>query len=139
MDSFYEEIIEALAKPLDEDLFELGAAFLLRREFPTLVPIRGGTDSGKDGETAGDGPLLVCTTGANVIANLTSSLTSYVKANGTRGSLILATSHELTETRRHNLKKRARDLGFSLLQIYPVRQWPSASIISHNGVRTFWV
>jgi hypothetical protein len=65
-DPFYEEIIQALAGQLDKDRFELCAASLLTKEFPTLVPIRGGTDSGMDGVTAGDGPFLVCTTGEDV-------------------------------------------------------------------------
>ncbi len=118
-DPFYEEILKALARPLDKDRFELCAASLLTKEFPTLVPIRGGTDSGMDGATAGDGPFLVCTTGEDVIGNLTGSLKSYLKNGGTCRSLVLATSQELSETRRRNLQKRARDLGFSLLQIYP--------------------
>jgi hypothetical protein len=118
-DPFYEEILQALAGPLDKDCFELCAAALLTKEFPTLVPIRGGTDSGMDGVTAGDGPFLVCTTGRDVIRNLTGSLNSYLKDGGTRRSLIMATSQELTQTRRQNLQIRARDLGFSLIQIYP--------------------
>lgn len=118
-DPFYEEIMQALAGPLDKDRFELCAASLLTKEFPTLVPIRGGTDSGMDGVTASDGPFLVCTAGKDVIGNLTGSLKSYLKNEGTRRSLVLATSQELSERRRRNLQKRARDLGFSLLQIYP--------------------
>jgi ATPases with chaperone activity, ATP-binding subunit len=118
-DPFYEEIINALAGALDKDRFELCAASLLTKEFPTLVPIRGGTDSGMDGATASDGPFLVCTTGTDVIRNLTGSLRSYLKNRGTRRSVVLATSQELSETRRRNLQNRARELGFSLLQIYP--------------------
>ena len=111
-DQFYEEIIKALAGPLEEDSFELCAASLLAKEFPSLVPIRGGTDSGMDGVTAGDGAFLVCTTGKDVIRNLTGSLKSHLKNEGTRRSLVLATSQELSETRRRNLQKRARELGF---------------------------
>lgn len=118
-DPFYEEILQALTGPLDDDCFELCVSSLLTKEFPTLVPIRGGTDSGMDGVTASDGPFLVCTTGKDVIRNLTGSLKSHLKNGGTRRSLVLATSQELSETRRRNLQKRARDLGFSLLQIYP--------------------
>src|SRR5258707_8950643 len=105
-DPFYEEILKVLAGPLDKDRFELCAASLLTREFPTLVPIRGGTDSGMDGVTAGDGPFLVCTTGKEVIRNLTGSLKSYLKNGGTHRSLVLATSQELSQTRRQNLQKR---------------------------------
>ena len=118
-DPFYDEIVQGLAGRLDKDSFELCAASLLTKEYPTLVPIRGGTHSGMDGETASDGPFLVCTTGSDVIRNLTGSLKSYLKESGTGRSLVLATSQELTQTRRRNLQKRARELGFSLLQIYP--------------------
>src|SRR5689334_9505915 len=99
VDPFYEEILQALAGPLDKDCFELCAAALLAKEFPMLVPIRGGTDSGMDGVTADDGPFLVCTTGSDVIRNLTGSLNSYLKNGGTLRSLVLATSQELTQTR----------------------------------------
>src|SRR3989442_11137301 len=72
-----------------------------------------------DGATASDGPFLVSTTDEAVIRNLTGSLRSYLKSGGLRRTLVLATSQELTQTRRRNLQKRARELGFSLLQIYP--------------------
>lgn len=117
-DPFYEEILQALAGPLDVDRFELCAASLLTKEFPTLVPIRGGSDSGMDGATAADGPLLICTTDTDVNRNLTGSLKSYLKECGPRRTVLLATSQELTQKRRANLENKARKLGFSLLQIY---------------------
>lgn len=118
-DPFYKQILKGLDSPLDEDCFEVCANSLLRKEYPDLVPIRGGTDSGMDGATASNGPFLVATTGANVIRNLTSSLKSYLKDGGTRRTCALATSQELTNRRRTNLEKRAKQLGFSVLQIYP--------------------
>jgi hypothetical protein len=48
-DPFYRQIIEKLQGTLDPDLFEDCAADLLRAVYPTLVPIRGGTDAGMDG------------------------------------------------------------------------------------------
>jgi len=118
-DSFYDEILLALAKPLDKDKFELCSNSLLRKHFQTLVPIRGGTDSGMDGATAASGPFLVATTDMNVIRNLRNSLKSYLKSDGKRRTVVVATSQELTQRRRRNLQKAASDLGFSLLHIYP--------------------
>jgi hypothetical protein len=117
-DLFYKQIFEGLAGRLDGDLFEACASALLRKDFPTLVPIRGGTDSGMDGVTASPGPFLVCTTSPDVIGNLTKSLKSNLQSGSSRRSALLATSQKLTATRRTNLENRARELGFSLLQIY---------------------
>lgn len=80
-DPFYQQIIAALKKPLDPDLFEECCSDILRVEFPTLVPIRGGSDIGMDGAIAdGQGPPfpLICTIGKDVIGNLTKNITSYV-------------------------------------------------------------
>jgi len=48
-DTFYNHILKALSSSLDEECFELCANSLLSKEFPTLVPVHGGTDSGMDG------------------------------------------------------------------------------------------
>lgn len=118
-DTFYNHILKALSSSLDAECFELCANSLLSKEFPTLVPVRGGTDSGMDGATASQGPFLVCTTGEDVIGNLTKSLKSYLKDGGQRRTCVLATSQELSQRRRRNLEKRAEQFGFSLLHIYP--------------------
>ena len=117
-DPFYKQIFEGLATRLDGDLFEACASALLRKDFPTLVPIRGGTDSGMDGVTASPGPFLICTTSPDVIGNLTKSLNSNLQSGGSRRSALLATSQTLTKKRRTNLENRAEELGFQLLQIY---------------------
>jgi CheY-like chemotaxis protein len=117
-DPFYRQILERLATRLNGDLFEACASALLRKDFPTLVPIPGGTDSGMDGTTAGHGPFLICTTSKDVIGNLTKNLTSYLQSGGSRRSILIATSQELTQTRRANLEKSARGLGFNLRHIY---------------------
>lgn len=49
---FYRSIIGRLDGRLDPELFEQCAADLLRAIYPTLVPIRGGTDAGMDGAIA---------------------------------------------------------------------------------------
>lgn len=117
-DPFYRDILDRLGGRLDEDAFEACVADLLRREFPTLVPIRGGGDGGMDGATAGSGPFLVSTTSPDVIGNLTRSLKSYLKNGGARRSVVVATSQELTKRKRDNLEGRARGIGFHLIQIY---------------------
>ena len=84
-DAFYREIWDGLGRDLDPDLFERCVGDLLRLDFPTLVPVRGGGDSGMDGAIAdGEGPAfpLVCTTSDDVIGNLTKSLMSYLKDGG---------------------------------------------------------
>jgi hypothetical protein len=117
-DPFYRQILERLAGSLDGDLFEVCAASLLRNDFPTLVPIRGGTDSGMDGATASPGPFLVCTTGTDVIRNLAKNLNSYKRSGGPRHAVVVATSQELSQKRRANLEAKARSLGFNLRHVY---------------------
>ena len=120
-DPFYQQILERLGRPLDPDLFERPPPTCLRREYPTLVPIRGGSDAGMDGAIAdGEGTAypLVTTTGTDVIGNLHRNLEAYKAGGGIRRKAILATSQELTARRRRNLEKRAEELGFVLVQIY---------------------
>src|SRR5262245_36556697 len=120
-DPFYQDIIRGLSGRIDPELFERCAAALLRPIYPTLVPIRGGTDAGMDGAIADEKCLpfpLVCTTSKNVVGNLRRSLLSYKKQGGTRKVAVVATSQELTQRRRKNLEKAAKKLGFTLLQIH---------------------
>jgi hypothetical protein len=117
-DPFYRDILARLGGRLDEDAFEACACDLLRREFPTLVPIPGGSDCGMDGATAGSGPFLVATTSPDVIRNLTRSLKSYLKNGGLRRTVVVAASQELTKKKLDNLEARARELGFCLIHIY---------------------
>jgi hypothetical protein len=120
-DPFYREIWERLGKSLDSDVLERCVCDLLRTEHPTLVPIRGGGDSGMDGAIAdGKGAAfpLVCTASSDVIGNLTKNLDSYLQAGGTRRKAVVATSQELTGRKRQNLVKRAAERSFDLIQIY---------------------
>lgn len=120
-DPFYRQIIERLEGTLDPELFEQCATDLLRVLHPTLAPIRGGSDAGMDGAIAdGEGLAfpLICTISPRVIQNLTSSLKSYLKNNGTRRKVVFATSQKLTPKKRRNLEKRAVELEFTLVQIY---------------------
>lgn len=120
-DPFYNDIVDRIDRRLDPELFERCATDLLRDEWPTLVPVRGGTDAGMDGAIAeGEGPAfpLVCTTAKDVIGNLTRSLDSYLRDGGSRRQVVLVISRELTQRRRRNLEKRAEEKGFVLFQVY---------------------
>lgn len=120
-DPFYRQIYQALDGPLDPLVFERCMGDLLRPDYPWIVPVSGGTDSGMDGAIAdGEGePFpLVCTTTDDVIRNLTRSLDSYLDSNLPRRKVVLATSRNLTTRKRANLYQRAREKGFELLQIF---------------------
>lgn len=120
-DPFYQQIIRSLEGELDSEDFERCAQDLLRSIYPTLVPVRGGVDSGMDGAIAdGEGSAypLVCTTETDVIGNLTKSLDSYIASGGARRNVVLATSQALSPRRRRNLEKRAQEKKFTLIGIH---------------------
>jgi hypothetical protein len=124
-DHFYRQILEALGEiAIDPRLFEDGMCDLLRDVFPGLVPVPGGSDAGFDG-AIGDGKRipypLVCTTEADVIGNLTKSLKSYLRHGYERRKTALATSRALSAPQRRNLERRAREKGFTLVQIFDQR------------------
>lgn len=119
-DPFYRKIVAGLEGTLDPDTFEHCAADLIRSEWK-VVPVRGGQDAGMDGAVAdglGDPYPLVCTTGADVIGNLTKNLESYLADGNQRRNALLVTSQPLTARKRKNLLERAAELGFTLVQIY---------------------
>ena len=130
-DPFYRQIVAALeAKDFDPLVFQRCMGDLLRDTFPGLVPIVGGSDAGMDGAIAdgqGEPYPLVCTTGEDVIGNLTENLDSHLKEGSPRRRVVLATSQALSPTRRRNLTARAREKGFTLLQRDPTDPDTSAA------------
>jgi hypothetical protein len=119
-DPLYRQILERLSGELNGQTFEDAVCDLLHDTFPSLVPIRGGSDAGRDGAIAdGEGEAfpLVTTTEPDVIGNLTKSLDSYLRNGGPRRKVVLATSQELTPQRRRNLEQRAVEKGFDLAQV----------------------
>jgi hypothetical protein len=121
-DPFYQQIADALAGPLDHGTFERCMGDLLRKDFPGLVPVPGGSDSGVDGlvaePEAGQPFPLICTTEEDVIGNLTRSLESYLLRGLQARKVAVATSQSLTPPRRLNLFDRAKEKGFSLMQVF---------------------
>lgn len=133
-DPFHRQIQDRLAGKLDPEIFERCASDLLRGVYPTLVPIRGGSDRGMDGAIAdGEGPAfpLVTTTADDVIGNLRRNLRSYVDAGLPRRKAVLATSQVLTQERRINLENTAAELGFNLVQIHEGSNF--ADLLYHNS------
>lgn len=122
LDPHYAEILEGLGGELSGQLFEECVHDLLREAYPSLVPIYGGQDAGMDAaiadsaDSAGEAYPVVITTAQDVIGNLTGSLKSYKAAGGPRRKVVLAYSTALTPVRRRNLRDRATELGFTLLQ-----------------------
>src|SRR5258708_6176944 len=105
-DPFYNQIIAQLEGTLDAELFERCASDLLRKIYPTLVPMPGGTDSGMDGAIAdrdGEPFPLVSTTNKDVIGNFTRNLQTYVDNQRSRRKVLLATCHRLTPQKKINL------------------------------------
>ena len=121
LDQFFVQIKDGLSDPLNGELFERCAADLLRANHPSLVPVCGGNDSGFDGAIAdneGEAFPLIVTTAMDAIDNLTRNLERYEERGGTRKKAVFATSRKLTPRRRKNLIGRARELGFTLVQVY---------------------
>jgi hypothetical protein len=132
-DPFYRQIINGLNNTLDPELFEQCAVDLLRSIYPTIVPIKGGNDSGMDGAIAdGEGePFpLITTISDKVMDNLTRNIESYVLSGGVRRKIIFATSRSLTPKKIQNLLQRAKELKFILIQVYS--QDAIANLLYHN-------
>ncbi len=134
-DPFHGQIIDKLNGDLDPDVFELCVPDLLRRHDGLFaVPIKGGGDSGMDGAVAdGDGePIPIVSTISNdVSGNMKRNLKKYKCDGGLARACIVATSRSLTPRRQKNLRNRARELGFTLLQI--VEQSGIAARLYHDS------
>ena len=119
-DPLYNQIIEGLNKLSDGNKFQSCAADLLRRDYPTLVPISGGNDAGSDGgavKADGQKIQLICTTQDSVITNVGNSLTESQKKGQTSQSVLIATSQALTAVQKRNLEKKVEEFGKTLLPV----------------------
>ena len=121
LDPHHQAILDALNRKLDPDAFEACAAALLRHEWPTLVPVRGGADDGFDGavaDPAGEPFPLVATTGEKHDDNLTRSLKRSKHRKWNCASALFATSRRITPATRRKLFDVARVRGVTLRQTY---------------------
>jgi hypothetical protein len=118
---FYRQITDRLEEGPDGNTFEACACDVLRRIWPTLVPMPGGKDAGMDGKVAepdGDAIFLVCTTAKDVKRNLVDSLESHMKVGPGLTWVILATSRPVSATEKGKLEEAADELGFRLEAVY---------------------
>lgn len=114
-------IIDALNRRLDSDVFEACTSDLLKKDWPTLVPVSGGSDDGYDGSVAqidGDPFPLVTTTSTRVKDNLKGNLKQSLRRGWSINKAIFATSRRITPATRKKLFEEARGLGVHLQQVY---------------------
>ena len=130
LDEHHRAILDALDGRLDPEAFEACAADLLRREWPTLVSVRGGGDDGFDGAAADPGgePFpLIATTGAKLVDNFTRSLERARSRGWPITSALFATPRRITPRSRKKLFDAARARGVTLLQAYD-QDWFAQSL-----------
>ena len=133
-DPLYRQIFEALAGKLDPDIFEPCATDILRDDWPTLAPVPGGSDGGRDGVTSDDGPFLVCTTSDDVSRNLRKSLDQHTQSGAKSRAVIVATSALVTAPQRASLERHATDRGYVLRNVYE-RTWFSNRLYENSRWR----
>lgn len=120
-DPLFRQICRALRELKDGNAFELCACDLLRQVYPSLAPREGGDDAGLDGLIANKDKSaiqLICTTGQDVLGNLSGSIEANLKKGGKSYACNLATSQRLTNSKKRALEERAKELGRPLIQIY---------------------
>ena len=120
-DQLHNDIINRLEQLRDHELFEPFAVDFLCHKGHDAALNRGGSDDGMDIEISdGDGEPYpgTATTSPNVIGNMTKNLTRYKDKGRPRRKCIVVTSESLTARQRKNLYKRARELSFTLVQVY---------------------
>lgn len=120
-DPLYREIRRRLRELKDGNTFEQCANDLLSKIYPSLAPREGGDDAGLDGLLANEDQSsvqLICTTGEDVLGNLSGSIESNLKKGGKSHGCILATSQRLTNSKKRTLEERAKLIGRPLIQIY---------------------
>lgn len=122
LDPHHRAILDELNDRLDPAVFEQCAVDLLRNDWSTVVPIRGGGDHGFDGAVSirdSQEPFpLVVTTGKQLVRNFARSLDSAKRNDWEPDRALFATSRRITPAIRHKLFKAARDRGMVLLQTY---------------------
>ena len=133
-DAYHSAISAALDRQLDPNLFEACAADLLREIYPSLTPVRGGSDLGKDGiiAPANRRPFpLVTTVGTNAKANLVRNLTRAGRGGRKPTRAVFATSRRITPQARQSLEKAVEQLGVRWLQIFD-HDWFADTLYRHE-------
>ena len=121
LDPHHQAILDGLNGKLDPDTFEACAVDLLRADWPSIVPVRGGSDDGFDGAVAhGDGePFpLITTTGQKPVDNLRRNIDRAYRKGWRPTRALFATPRRITNRTRENLFDAARARGVTLQQVY---------------------
>lgn len=116
MDDLLEEIRQKLSDISDGNMFEEFAWWSLTKVIPGLAPVSGGGDFGRDGEAPD--AFLTCTIQEKVIGNMAKSISNYKASGGEAATVYVATSQKLTNAKKDNLRKKAKDFGLTLPVIY---------------------
>jgi hypothetical protein len=120
-DELYKHIIDALAGEIDGNLFEECAVYLLQQIYHSLVPLKGGSDRGRDGiyiTIGGNEVPLVCTTGTDIRSNLRKNLRQYRKYGYSGTQALFATSQKVSPQERQKLEEIAAEEGFRLINVH---------------------
>ena len=115
-------IIDALRREgVDADEFETAAVLFLRDSFPTLSPVSGGTDFGRDADAIdGDDVVrLLATTAEDPRDNLRNGLGRMREEGLPYSDVVLATSQPVSATRRRQLERIAEEeFGARVVMVY---------------------
>jgi hypothetical protein len=120
-DELYRHIIDALAGEIDGNLFEVCAVDLLQKAYPSLVPLKGGSDRGRDGiyiNIGGNEVPLVCTAETDIRSNLRGSLKQYRKYGYSGKQVLFATTQKVTPQEHVKLEEIAAEEGFKLMNVH---------------------
>lgn len=112
-------------RTLDPHLFEECACAFLTEIYPTLTPVTGGKDFGRDADIPGPGdpPMrVVITTAKDVPRNLRNSLSRLRREGLEAREVIVVTSQPLGADTRRKLEKTAGQAGARLFAVYD-RTW----------------
>lgn len=127
---------ELQVQRLNHAVFETVAMGLLRPIYPTLAPITGGTDDGRDADAADEGGVLrvLATTADDVERNLRDGLSQLAKKRHDHARVVVVTSQPASATRRRKLKAIAQERGADLVEVYD-RSWLALALHDVPGFR----
>ena len=116
--------------------FETAAFVFLKASFPTLSPVSGGTDLGRDADALdGDDVVrLLATTARDARDNLRNGLRRMHEEGLPVGDVVLATSQPVSATRRRQLEAIAEELGARLVMVYD-QTWLAGELYRHADWR----
>ena len=121
---------------VDADEFESAAFVFLKDSFPTLSPVSGGTDFGRDADAVdGDRVIrLLATTATDPRDNLRNGLRRLREEGLPFSEVVLATSQLVSATRRRQLEAIAEEFGARLVMVYD-QTWLAGELYRHADWR----